>query len=268
MLTLEPVAVKEKRKIALVGTCPSSRLLAPYGDKEWTIWACSENNARGVLPRVDAWFELHADLMWEPPAKWEEAYIAWLNEQTFKLYAQRVDLFPKAIRFPHEEMLREFGPDWFTSTLAWMMAFAIVQKPDEIGIYGCDMSHPSEYGHQRPAMKYFIEMAGRRGIQVYVPSESDLLRPAPLYGYSVGTDRGRKWETRRREVNARVQSLQSRRSTLVDQTAECDRQIIHLQGVLDQLDYDITTWSGEDVPVAPPATATDVVRPDFKRKEA
>lgn len=259
MLIIEP------KKIALIGTCPSSRLLAPYDDKAWTIWGCSENNAR-ILPRVDAWFELHADLMWGNPAKWEVPYIEWLNAQTFKLYAQRKDLFQNAIEFPKGKMLELFGPYWFTSTLAWMMAYAITLKPSEIGLYGIDMAHPSEYGFQKPAMLHFMDIAARNGIQVYVPEESDLLRPPPLYGYSIGTDMGRKWEVRRREVAARVQALQAKRSSLVDQREECDRQIIHLQGVLDQLDYDITTWSGEPVPTIAPAV--NIVRLDSKAKEA
>lgn len=219
-----------------------------------------------MLPRADAWFELHADLMWENPAKWEASYIEWLNAQTFKLYAQRLDLFPKAVKFPRDEMLKLFGPYWFTSTLAWMMAYAITRKPVEIGLFGIDMSHPSEYGHQKPAMHHFIEVASHNGIPVYVPEESDLLRPAPLYGYSVGTEIGRKWEVRRREVTARINALQDRRCALVDQTTEVDRTIIHLKGVLDQLDYDISTWSGEPVPTA--QSDTGVVRLDSKRKEA
>jgi len=45
-------------KIALVGSAPSSVLLAPYGDPSWEIWGCSP----GVYyqaPRTEAWFELH-----------------------------------------------------------------------------------------------------------------------------------------------------------------------------------------------------------------
>src|SRR3981189_2150960 len=50
-------------KVALIGTAPSSRMLAPYNDPSWKIWACSPGNMN-VLPRVDVWFELHSDLLW------------------------------------------------------------------------------------------------------------------------------------------------------------------------------------------------------------
>src|SRR5713226_4715918 len=45
-------------KIAMIGTAPSSRMLAPFNDPSWKIWACSPGNMN-ALPRVDTWFELH-----------------------------------------------------------------------------------------------------------------------------------------------------------------------------------------------------------------
>jgi hypothetical protein len=43
--------------IALVGTCPSSRMLAPYANGDWEIWTCSPGNAFGQLPRVTGEFQ-------------------------------------------------------------------------------------------------------------------------------------------------------------------------------------------------------------------
>ena len=36
-----PVAVAQPLKVALIGTAPSSRDLAPFNDLSWKIWGCS-----------------------------------------------------------------------------------------------------------------------------------------------------------------------------------------------------------------------------------
>src|SRR6476661_1662542 len=51
-------------KVALIGTAPSSRDLAPFNDLSWKIWGCSPGNMNSC-PRVDLWFELHSNLMWK-----------------------------------------------------------------------------------------------------------------------------------------------------------------------------------------------------------
>src|ERR1700719_2764774 len=96
-------------RVAIVGTCPSSRMLAPFDDNSWEIWTCSPDNV-GKLPRITRWFELHGDLGWENPPEWEEKFINWLNSQDFPLYVQLKHLFREdSIRFPYEELTKEFG---------------------------------------------------------------------------------------------------------------------------------------------------------------
>ena len=45
-----------------------------------------------------------------------------------------------------------------------MLAMAIEQKPEAIGIWGVDMSADEEYSHQRPGCHYFIQRAQELGI--------------------------------------------------------------------------------------------------------
>lgn len=229
-------------RVAIIGTCPSSRMLAPFDDESWEIWACSVDNI-GKLPRVSRWFELHGDLGWENPPEWENRFINWLNSQDFTLYVQLKHLFREnAIRFPYEEMIKEFGTYWFTSMFAWMMAFAIKEGAAEIGLFGADMAANSEYGYQKPAMRRFIELAEDRQIKVTAPMESDILQPPPLYGYSISTPMGRKLRVREIEILKRVRDLRVQREKVMRQM---DHDIDHLVGALDQLDYAINTWTGE-----------------------
>src|ERR1017187_4219531 len=151
-----PVVEPAPLKIALIGTAPSSRMMAPYTDPSWTIWACSPGN-QGVLPKVDAWFEIHGtNLLWPENKHYGEPYIAWLKEQKFPVYMQDQTLVPNAVPLPKAELIKEFGPYFFTSSFAWMMALAMTKGAKEIALFGIDMASRDEYILQRPGAYYFF----------------------------------------------------------------------------------------------------------------
>lgn len=223
------------RKIAIVGTCPSSCALALELPDDWELWVCSAGNEG--YPRVDAWFELHGDLDFS----WERGrfakHIEWVNAQDFPLYAQRLDLFPRAMEFPIEDVCKAFGVSFFTSQPALMMAHAILQNPEAIGLFGLDMAARSEYAGQKPAILHFARVCQERGIKVMAPPESEVLMPPPIYGYCFNSPMGRKLKVRECEVKAQV--------------ADMDRQIAALQekrrhflGVLDENDWSQQTFTG------------------------
>ena len=224
-------------RVALIGTCPSSRMLAPYGDPSWQIWACSPDNAYGRLPRVDAWFELHGDLEWSESANWgAPRYVEWLKKQTFPIYAQNQDVIPNAIAFPKDLMVQKFGRYFFTSTFAWAFAYAIDQGAKEIGLFGIDMEVASEYQYQRPAIQHFIWLAGTQGITVYAPDESSILQPPAFYGYIDSTPLGRKLAVRRKELEDRLATMNRSKEQLT-------RDIHFLEGALEDVEWVRDTWT-------------------------
>lgn len=224
-------------KIALVGTAPSSRMLAPYNDRSWEIWACSPGNA-DVLPRVDAFFEFHSIAVLEKDSTWTP-FLSWLCMQP-RVYLQALDpRFKGAIAFPKDEMIEKFGPYFFSSSLAWMAALAIDNKPEAIGFWGVDMTANDEYGYQRAACQHFIQLARERGIEVIVPPESDLDRPLGLYGYRELSLMWQKLKLKDNEYAARIQHLDQ----IID-NAEKERMGLHCGR--DVLDYVMQTWTGED----------------------
>lgn len=232
-------------RVAILGTAPSSRLLAPFADPSWTIWGSSPGNSGepgsnpSALPRLpDAWIEVHSNFLWpEYRDVYGAAYVKWLGEKTFPLLACDLTLFPRAIEFPYKELVAEFGPYFFTSTFAWMMAYAIKQGAKEIGLWGVDMSSKDEYILQRPGGHYFILEARRRGIKVTIPSESDLVQPPPLYGIFDSTPMGRKIAARRQEVTSRIQQAQM-------QVQQLQGSITYLNGALEDVDYFANIWGG------------------------
>jgi hypothetical protein len=106
----QQVVFQQPLKIALIGTAPSSRMLAPFGDPTWKIWACSPGNQGDLLPRIDAWFEIHGNMLWPENKHYGAPYLEWLKKQTFPVYMQSREWVPQAIPLPIDELVAEFGP--------------------------------------------------------------------------------------------------------------------------------------------------------------
>lgn len=197
-----------------------------------------------TLPRVTRWFELHKG---EQLLNWngvpQDHYVDWLayhsskGEHQFKLYMIDQDYVPHAETFPKDALIEEFSPYFFTSSFAWMIAYAMQSGAAKIGLYGIDMSTLDEYRRQRPQFQHFIWLAKQRGIKVSAPIESDILQPPPLYGYSFTTPFGRKTAIREVELKSRIAEAEAERNKL-------NTIIDRLTGSLDDNDYIQTTWTG------------------------
>jgi hypothetical protein len=182
--------------------------------------------------RVDAWFELH---------RWGQDWLTgpyreFLARQPLVYTLEAVPEVPKADLFPWQELVRQFGPYFFTSTPAWMLAHAITLKPDEIGLWGIDMAANGEYDAQKPGCLHFIELARDRGIKITTPAESDLLAPPPLYGVCEMDPKMIKWQVRDDELARRRQAVEQQIETLT-------KESLFLAGALDSHRYTMRTWS-------------------------
>ena len=227
-------------KIAIVWSAPSSAGLAPYDDPSWKIWACSP----GAIPharRFDAWFELH---YYTPEnlkyCGMDENYLGWLRKSPAPVYMMDVyrDI-PQSTKYPKEEVYKRFGEYFYSSSIAWMLAFAIMACPEEIGLYGVDMASRDEYGYQRAGCHHFITLARLNGIKVTAPVQSDILRPEPEYGLKAFSPITAKMVARKSELQARLHAAQVKQD-------EAQRESLFLQGALDDLDYFQSIWSDQD----------------------
>lgn len=237
-------------KVAIVGTAPTSRMMAPFADPAWDIWACSAGNMN-ALPRVNIWFEMHAiiEMMAPKSRAMAEPFYAWLKEKsdngTFNVVMLELNPYvPKALPYPRDEMIALFGRNWFTSSVAYMMAVAIARGASEIALFGIDMAATQEhYEAQRAGCTRFIEIAEERGIKVHIPFESSLKNAVPMYGYWEGTPFGRR-------VNAVTEQVQDTLTALNAQLAATQRQMDHFAGALEQLRYFQRTWTdGAEMPL-------------------
>jgi hypothetical protein len=227
-------------KIAIVGSAPSSVGLAPYDDLSWEIWGCSSGAAPHAR-RVSSWFELHHYGPGDPRQYMlAPEYIKFLRDLKQPVYMIRhYDDIPSSVPYPKDAVQKEFGEYFFTSSIAWMAALAIQQKPTEIGFWGVDMAARDEYGYQRAGLHHFITLARMRGIAITVPVESDLLRSEPQYGCREPSPMAVKMMTRKKELEARLNGLQAQHDATF-------REMLFIRGALDDLDYWQTIWSDQD----------------------
>ena len=78
---------------------------------------------------------------------------------------------------------------YFTSTLAYMMGIALLEGFERIEIYGFELSDDIEYVKQKACAEFWIGLAMGRGVEVYTPTNSQILYSA-LYG---GDEQGAGW---------------------------------------------------------------------------
>jgi hypothetical protein len=146
-------------KIAIVGARPDTWERVPL---DWEIWRFSRRNF-DKPPIAHKWFELHHPRNYPRFAASKPGYLEFLKEaDAITFYA-----------FPWGAIQREFGPYFFThGQMPWIMAYAIMQKPETIGIWGVEQ--------QRSEVQHFAQIARDRGIEVIAP-EDTILDPPRLY---------------------------------------------------------------------------------------
>jgi hypothetical protein len=101
---------------------------------------------------------------------------------------------PDSVPYPKDEVLKVFPP-YFTNSVSWILAHAILEGRPAIHLFGVDMGMvmnpgPEEFGEQRPSVEFFLGWARGAGIEVVIPKESDLLKTNVLYGYEEHVDSG------------------------------------------------------------------------------
>lgn len=172
---------QRRQKFGIVGFAESSRHLAPYDDDTWEIHAM--NQLYRHIPRATGWWEMHQPKDFMADQVPGTDYKKWLEECPIPIYMidKYVDI-PNSVRYPIEQMVANFG-DYFYSTISYMIALGIAGGYKEIGIWGVDLAHDSEYEYQKPSAEYLLGIARGLGINIRIASQSALLKGMYRYGY-------------------------------------------------------------------------------------
>ena len=118
-----------------------------------------------------------------------------INEHDFPVYT--LGLYPEFnnnVKYPLEEIIKEFNTGYILNTASYMLALAIMMKPKRLLLFGVDMSYGTnnEYMYNEKAcLEGWLGMALGRGIQFDIAQESTLLKRKMVtnfYGYNVIND--------------------------------------------------------------------------------
>ena len=181
------IPVTTGRIICISGFADSSRDMANRLPKEVEIWGL--NRCYTYLKIWHRWYEVHDKELYTGQTGLREAdYLARLKEAKKPIYMQHLDpSLPSALQLPVKEMIAHFKRDYFTTSIAYMVAHAIYEHDhgdtiQEIKMFGVDMSAFSEYSYQRPCVEYWLGVAEGRGIKVTIPTVSPVLKAIASYG--------------------------------------------------------------------------------------
>jgi len=187
---------KRTRKIAILGFGRTVKD-CPWKDQSWELWAMN-GFWRAATPdygidapeeRYSLWFDMHSveyTRAYGKVAGFGDQQEKWLQqEHPFPILMLDEDpAFPSVRAFPIDELVEQLGRDYFTSTVAYALAFALAQ-PDvaEIALFGIDLAHDTEYAEQQPCAAYWAGRAEGIGIRLTVHRDSALLKGRYRYGY-------------------------------------------------------------------------------------
>lgn len=174
-----------KNTVAIIGSHPATR-----GDFDWErtdadVWGFNEALSADWFERADGIFQMHKPVIWRSKTNRNDPeHYGWLKSgDTPVIFMQdEYSDVPKSERYPLEDVL-DLAPGigYFTSSVAYAIALAILKGYKRIEVYGVEMETQSEYGHQRVGVAFWTGVAAGRGIQIDFHSPSFF--SAPLYGY-------------------------------------------------------------------------------------
>jgi len=265
-VAVSPFPVRTRDKVAIVGFAEGHRAEAPFDDPSFEVWGL--NRLWTVQPgRFDRWFEIHdVRKFYEQDPQHRE----WMRQFKGPIYLRPQDVgvydIPTGVPYPIEPILAGF-PRYFTNSISYMMALAIVMGFKEMHLYGVDMAQDgvivqtSEYRAQRPSCELFLGIAIGQGIKIYLPDGSDLLKTTFMYGMEEGDQMMVKNMSRAAELNRRKDGVRQALEQLKQQkliAAEqmhaqelaLTSQIAQLDGALQQVLYSFQLSPPPEVPLA------------------
>jgi hypothetical protein len=192
--------------VAIVGSSPETRELAPWDHPDIDIWVFNEaysQNIRGKdgepykwCKRANAVFQLHDQAVYRSEHnRSDRRHWEWLQQEhgDLAVYMKEVDpQVPNSKRLPIEALhglLDDFRHgtqqekrSYLTSTVAIALALAIHRAYDCILIYGVEMASDTEYQYQRECVLFWLGVAVGRGIRVVMVSGESMFN-RPVYAY-------------------------------------------------------------------------------------
>jgi len=199
---------RKREKLAIVGFASSSRSAAPFDDDAWEIIGL--NQLYRHIPRADFWADIHIN--WDSENVEGTDHRGWIRECGIPviMMAHHEDL-PTSVRFPIERCI-DLATDYFTSTVALLIAWGVHQGYSTIGLWGIDLIVGTEYEFQKACAEFWLGVAHGKGVHIVIPDSSALLRHSHRYGYEMEPNWG---PVSSREMEKRATYLSDEQSSMI-----------------------------------------------------
>jgi hypothetical protein len=227
-----------KEKVAIMGFA-SSWVDTPFKDDSFEIWTLNEayklleqEPKFKDIARFDRWFEIHDPLS---PTKNKPEHVKFLSECPCPVYMrEKVDNVKNCVLYPFDGILKYFPRRYLTNTIAEMTALAICEGFKEIHLYGVDMAAGDEYAWQRPNCEYYCGFAEGRGIKLFIPNKSPLLKANKIYGLETDNALSNAMKERNKELNKKLQEASKEIMALQDKLASVNAFVDNVKGAISE----------------------------------
>lgn len=98
--------------------------------------------------------------------------------------------FPTSVEFPINDAIKAVGGIvYFTNTIAYTVAYALMLGVERIGMYGCDFMYDNSWRSEqaRANVEFILGIAHERGVKIEICEGSTTMdnhKPGKLYGYA------------------------------------------------------------------------------------
>lgn len=192
--------VRAPKHVAILGLGPSltqyleitKRLggRSRFCDEVWTINALGDVFAGDLVFHMDD-VRIQEIRAQASPESNIAAMLGWLKTHQGPVMTSRAHpAYPCLVEFPLEDVLNDLGHDYFNSTAAYAIAFAIHIGVEKISVFGMDFTYPDAHDAEkgRGCVEFWLGTAAARGIKISLPKTTTLMdamnsRAARLYGY-------------------------------------------------------------------------------------
>lgn len=119
------------------------------------------------------------------------AMLGWLKHHHRPVMTSRAHPdYPALVELPLEQMINELTYDYFNSTAAWAMAYAIHLGVEKVALFGCDYTYANRHDAEkgRACLEFWMGYGAAKGIKFLLPRGTTLMdacepRHERLYGY-------------------------------------------------------------------------------------
>jgi hypothetical protein len=161
-------------RVAIVALGPSGEDFHPH-DHYDAIYALPWD--RRNAHHASHLFEMHPlDLLMNEASGRPDDYLEKLQEVGCELFMQRqYEQVPNATPYPLHAICGMLRRDYFGSSPAYMLAYAIYMQAERVTLWGVDLTH-TIYDHQRPNLEWLIGFAESRATHVVIAPGGNLMQ--------------------------------------------------------------------------------------------